>query len=95
MECGHFDGSICLNAESTYYGKDCNVDCENNREAIKMKKEEAIELLKEEDIKNVIKIIKQNNSKVVYWETGAKYGNDEAELWFIDNEHIIMELLIY
>ena len=28
MECDNFDGSICLNLESNYYGKDCNIDCE-------------------------------------------------------------------
>lgn len=32
MECDHFDGSICLNLESNYYGKDCNIDCEYRKE---------------------------------------------------------------
>ena len=30
-ECEHFDGSICINAESSYYGEDCDIDCKNKR----------------------------------------------------------------
>lgn len=27
MECEHFDGCVCINMESEYYGQDCNIDC--------------------------------------------------------------------
>lgn len=64
----------------------------------KMQKEQAIELLKKEDIKNVINEIKDNNLKVVYWESGADLFNEEDEivnLWFIDNVEIFDWLHFY
>lgn len=64
----------------------------------KMQKEQAIELLKREDIKNVINEIKNNNLKVVYWESGADLFNEEDEivnLWSIDNVDIFDWLHFY
>lgn len=35
MCCCHFDGMICLNVESNYYGKDCGeYDCEFNEDEV-------------------------------------------------------------
>ena len=46
----------------------------------KIQKEQAIELLKKEDIKNVISEIKDNKLKVVYWKNGADLFNEEDEI---------------
>ena len=64
----------------------------------KVQKKQAIELLKKEDIKNVINEIKDNNLKVVYWESGADLFNEEDEivnLWFVDNVEIFDWLHFY
>lgn len=62
-----------------------------------MEKEQAIELLKKEDIKNVINEIKDNNLKVVYWKSGADlFTEDEiVNLWSIDSVEIFDWLHFY
>lgn len=52
-----------------------------------MEKQQAIDLLKRQDIETIIKNIKENNLKVIYWETGKGHNNEE-ELWYINDDHI-------
>lgn len=53
-----------------------------------MNEQEAINFLKEKDIKKIIKKIKNYKLKVVYWQ-GNQDFDDEINLWFIDNEYFI------
>lgn len=57
-------------------------------------KVEAIELLRKEDIKEIIKGIEKNNLKVVFWKDGQK-DNKDYDLWFIDDMHIYDYLHFY
>lgn len=59
-----------------------------------MDKQQAINLLKTEDIETIMKDIKNRSLKVVYWKSGADM-DDELNLWFIDNESISDFLYFY
>ena len=83
------DGVLFTNKELVTLIKELGSD--------KVQKEQAIELLKKEDIKNVINEIKDNNLKVVYWKSGEDlFTEDEIiNLWSIDNVEIFDWLHFY
>lgn len=50
---------------------------------------EAIDLLKKEDIELIIKEIKDKALPIQYWKGGEfAYSKNEAELWSIDGTHM-------
>lgn len=62
-----------------------------------MNKLKAIELLKKEDIKTIIRQIKEDKSKVVFWREGRdrKVYERDIDLWFIDDVQIYDYLQFY
>lgn len=51
-----------------------------------MKKEQAISILKKEDITNIIKEIKTHNFTVIYWNND--YVDNESDKWFVNKDNI-------
>lgn len=59
-----------------------------------MQEKEAVNILRKKDIETIIKHIKENNLKVLYWKGGEDH-EEEENLWFIDNLNIYDFLFFY
>lgn len=60
----------------------------------KMNSEEALDILIKEDVKNIIKQIKQFKHKIKYWK-GGKGLVEPPQQWFINNIELIDYLTFY
>ena len=84
------DGVLLTNKELVTLIKELGSD--------NMEKQQAIELLKKEDIRTVINYIKDNELKVTYWKSGEDLFNQKDEivnLWRIDSVEIFDWLHFY